>query len=48
MRTRAYAHAAMILTLHTRNTANITSVANVSTFSKEANFIRVLRFLTPG
>ena len=47
MRTRTYAHAAMILTLHTRNTANITSVATVSTFSKEANFIRVLRFLTP-
>ena len=44
---RAYAHAAMILTLHTRNTANITSVATVSTFSKEANFIRVPRFLTP-
>jgi hypothetical protein len=37
----------MILTLHARNTANIISVANISTFSKEANFITVLRFLTP-
>jgi hypothetical protein len=38
----------MILTLHTRNTANNVSVANISTFSKEANFITVLRFLTPA
>ena len=37
----------MILTLHARNTANITNVANIKTFSKEANFITALRFLTP-
>ena len=37
----------MILTLHAKNTANITSVANIKTFSKEANFITALRFLTP-
>lgn len=37
----------MILKLHARNTANIISVATNSTFSKEANFITVLRFLTP-
>jgi hypothetical protein len=44
---RAYAHAVIILTLHATNTANITSVANINTFSKEANFITALRFLTP-
>src|SRR5262245_24529382 len=45
---RTHAHAITILTLHARNTANITSVAASSTFSKEANFITVLRFLTPA
>jgi hypothetical protein len=38
----------MILTLQPRNTANIVNVANISTFSKEANFITLLRFLTPS
>ena len=42
-----HAHSTIILTLHAKNTANITSVANISTFSKEANFITALRFLTP-
>lgn len=42
----AYAHAVIILTLHARNTANITSVASINTFSREANFITALRFLT--
>ena len=35
------------MTLHATNTANITSVASINTFSKEANFITALRFLTP-
>ena len=38
----------MILMLHARNTANIINVANINTFSKEANFITILRFLTPA
>jgi hypothetical protein len=40
-------HASMILTLHSKKTANIAIVAKISTFSKEANRITVLRFLTP-
>ncbi len=40
-------HANMILTLHSKKTANIAIVAKISTFSKEANRITVLRFLTP-
>ena len=43
-----YAQAAIILMLHTRNTANNISVANISKFSKEANFFTGLRFLTPA
>jgi len=43
-----YDQATMILTLHSRNTANIATVASISTFSKEANRITVLRFLTRG
>lgn len=46
-RTRSYAHATIILTLHVTNTANITNVASINAFSKEANFITALRFLTP-
>jgi hypothetical protein len=36
----------MIFTLHTTNTVTITSVATISAFSKEANFMQ-FSFLTP-
>jgi hypothetical protein len=45
---RLHAHAITILTLHARNTANITSVAASSTFSKEANFITGSPLPHPG
>ena len=42
----AHAHPTMILKLHTTKTANVTRVAAINAFSKEANFMRALHFLT--